>query len=99
MRGRAWGCPVAPAIVPGVPWTATQGPLESSEVKRAIGALLSEGVVPDNSLSADSVNRKWEKLARAPGDMKPKKPGLTWPMERRAAEKGRKSTLRKGGGI
>jgi hypothetical protein len=45
MRGKTWGCPVAPAIVPGVPWTAAPGPLESGEIKRAIGGLLTEGVV------------------------------------------------------
>jgi hypothetical protein len=84
---------VAPAIVPGVPWTAAPSPLGSSEIKWAIGALLTEGVVPDNSLSADSVNRKWEKLTRAPEELKPKKAALTWPIERRAAEKGR--TIRK----
>jgi hypothetical protein len=38
MRGRVGGCPVAPAIVPGVPWTAAPGPLESSKGKWAFGA-------------------------------------------------------------
>lgn len=89
MKGKSWGCPVAPAIIPGVPWVAAPGPLEGSEVRRAIGALLNEGVVPDTSLSADMVGKKWEKLVRAPGDMKPKKPGLTWPTERKPVEKGK----------
>jgi hypothetical protein len=43
MKGKAWGCPVGPAIVPGVPWTAAPGPLVPAEVRRAIGGLLNEG--------------------------------------------------------
>ncbi len=67
MKEKAWGCPVGQAIVPGVPWAAAPGPLEAAEVRRAIGGLLNEGVLPDTSLSAEAINRKWEKLARAPG--------------------------------
>lgn len=89
MKGKAWGCPIGPAIVPGVPWMAAPGPLEAAEVRRAIGSLLNEGVLPDASLSAEAVNKKWEKLVRAPGDLKLKKPGLSWPTERRTAEKGK----------
>jgi hypothetical protein len=72
MRGKALGCPVA-LIVSGVPWAAAPGPLKSNDIKSAIGALLAEGVDPDNSPLADSINRKWEKLTRTPGDLKPKK--------------------------
>jgi hypothetical protein len=49
MKGKAWGSPVGPAIVPGVSWAAAPGPLDAAEVRRAIGALLNEGVLPEAS--------------------------------------------------
>ncbi len=58
MKGKAWGCPIGPAIVPGVPWMATPGPLEAAEERRAIGSLLNEGVLPDASLSAEEEGRR-----------------------------------------
>jgi hypothetical protein len=90
MKGKAWGCPVGPAIVPGVSWAAAPGPLDAAEVRRAIGALLNEGVLPEASTSAEGVNKKWEKLARAPGELKTRKAAVSWPAEKKPAGKGKR---------
>lgn len=60
-----------------------------AEVRQAIRGLLNKVVLPDASLSAEAVNKKWEKLARAPGDLKLRRPGLSWPAEKRIAEEGK----------
>jgi hypothetical protein len=90
MKGKAWGCPVGPAIVPGVSWAAAPGPLDAAEVRRAIGALLNEGVQPEASTSAEGVNKKWEKLAKAPGELKTRKAAVSWPAEKKPAGKGKR---------
>ncbi len=56
---------VATAIVPGAQRVASLGPPEAAVVRRVIGGLLNEGVVPNASLSAEVVSKWWENLARA----------------------------------
>jgi hypothetical protein len=87
MKGKAWGCPIGPAIVPGVSWAAAPGPIDEAEVRRAIGALLNEGVLPETSMSAEGVNKKWEKLARAPGELRTRKMTVSWPVKKKTRRK------------
>jgi hypothetical protein len=79
LGGKAWGCPVAPAITTGAPWSEAAGPPDSSLVRAAIGALLNEGVLADHCLNGETLKRKWDKLARAPKELKQKKPEKAWP--------------------
>lgn len=79
LNGKAWGCPIAPAIQPGSPWEAAPGPLASADVVTAIGALLNTGCIADACISFESMRKKWEKIKRAPGDLRRKKAEKSWP--------------------
>jgi hypothetical protein len=78
---------VGPAIVPGV---------SLANVRRAIGALLNESVLPETSSSAEGVSKKWEKLARAPGELKARKAAVSWPAKKKTAGKGIKTAITRG---
>ena len=108
LGGKAWGCPLAPAIQPGSPWEETPGTLTAAEVSEAIGDLLNIGCLPDTSVGAESLKKKWEKLIRNPRDMRRRKPDRTWPASAAAAaaaaaakkgRRGKKSIFGKGGEI
>jgi hypothetical protein len=79
LNGKAWGCPLAPAIQVGSDWADAPGPLKAADVRAAVGALLGEGVLADCSLNEESLKRKWTKIQRAPDALKPRKPEKTWP--------------------
>ena len=107
LSGKAWGCPLAPAIQPGSPWEETPGALTAAEVTEAIGDLLNMGCLPDTSVGGESLKKKWEKFIRSPRDMRRRKPDRTWPATAAAAaaaaatakngRRGEKLTLGKGG--
>lgn len=88
--GKAWGCPVAPAITAG-----KEGPrlVTGRDISAAVGSLLNAGTVADGCLTAESLKKKWEKLVRSPKDLKQKKAEKTWPgAGPAAADKGRKKS-------
>jgi hypothetical protein len=80
LGGKSWGSPIAPGLMPGAPWTNAPGPLLTRDVAAAIGALLNTGCLPDSSVGADTMWRKWEKLRANPGDLKRKKAEKSWPV-------------------
>ncbi len=63
--GRPGGCPIAPALQTGEPWTEGAGPLKPAEVMAAVGSLLNVGVLADSSLNEESMRKKWAKIQRA----------------------------------
>ena len=79
LNGKAWGCPVAPALQVGAPWAEAAGPLKTADVRAAIGSLFGTGTLADSSLNEESMRKKWAKIQRAPDSMKAKRPEKTWP--------------------
>jgi hypothetical protein len=47
-------------------------------------------VLPKTATSAEGVNKKWEKLARAPGELRTRKATLSWLVEKKPAGKGKR---------
>ena len=86
LNGKAWGSPVAPAIQPGAMWTTAVGPLDGQEVAAAIGALLNTGCLVESSVAQESLRKKWDKIRRAPDDLRRKAPEKTWPTAAAATE-------------
>jgi hypothetical protein len=79
LNGKAWGSPIAPALMVGAPWAEAGGTLKPTDVRAAIGKLLNAGSLADSSLNEESMRKKWAKIQRAPDSMKAKKPEKTWP--------------------
>ena len=79
LRGRAWGSPVTPAMQLGTEWSPEAGPLHIAEVAAAIGALLNTGCLTETSVAQESTRKKWEKIAKAPADLRKKKADRSWP--------------------
>lgn len=79
LHGKAWGCPIAPAITPGTLWNTAVGPLPAAEVSNAVGALLNTGCLTESSVAQDSMRKKWEKIQRAPESLRKKPAEKTWP--------------------
>ena len=80
LNGKAWGCPVAPALQTGAPWAEAAGPLKPADVMAAVGSLLNVGVLADSSLNEESMKRKWAKIQRGgPDSMKARKAEKSWP--------------------
>jgi hypothetical protein len=79
LNGKAWGCPIAPALQAGAPWTEAAGPLKPVDVMAAVGSLLNMGVLADSSLNEESMRKKWAKIQRAPDSMKARRAEKTWP--------------------
>jgi hypothetical protein len=79
LNGKAWGSPIAPALIVGAPWAEAGGTLKPTDVRAAIGKLLNAGSLADSSLNEESMRKKWAKIQRAPDSMKAKKPEKTWP--------------------
>ena len=82
---KAWGCPIAPAIQPGALWSNAVGPLAGGEVVKAVGGLLNTGCLVESSVASESLRKKWEKVQRAPGDLRRKPAEKTWPADTTAA--------------
>ena len=92
LNGKEWGCPIAPAIIPGMMWTTTAGPLTGAEVRTAVGALLNNGCMTETSVAKETMRKKWSKAKANPDDLRRKKAEKTWPAETTApAKKGRKT--------
>jgi hypothetical protein len=79
LNGKAWGSPIAPALMAGAPWAEAGGTLKPADVRAAIGKLLNTGVLADSSLSEETMRKKWSKIQRAPDSMRARKPEKTWP--------------------
>jgi hypothetical protein len=54
-------------------------------------------VLPKTATSAEGVNKKWEKLARAPGELRTRKAILSWPVEKKLEGKVKGNSNRKPG--
>ena len=77
-----WGAPIAPVVVPGVPWEAAPGPVDQRSVERACGALLNNGCAAESSTTIEGVLKKWDRQRTT------KKPAeKSWPLEAVVSEK------------
>ncbi len=52
-KGKEWGAPVAPVLVPGAPWEAAPGPPDQKEIIAACAQLLNGGGLPDACANAE----------------------------------------------
>ncbi len=77
-----WGAPVAPIVVPGVPWEAAPGPLDQSCIKKACGSLLNSGCLADSSATVEGILKKWDRqqVTKKPAEK-------TWPDDEVQQEK------------
>ena len=86
-EGKDWGAPIAPIVIPGVPWEAAPGPPEQKELAAACAQLLNGGGMPDTCANSTTMLKKWDK-----GAVSSKPAEKSWPatteQERPAAKKG-----------
>ena len=68
--GRDWGAPIAPVVVPGVPWEAAPGPPDQQEVLAACAQLLNGGTAADSCANVGTMQKKWERgsVTRRPAE-------------------------------
>ena len=68
-RGKDWGTPTAPLVVPGAHWEAAPGPPAEKEIADSIGQFLNSGVLAEAAVSMEGIKRKWETLMENPGQI------------------------------
>ena len=84
--GKNWGCPIAPILMPGVPWEAALGPLDEAAEVGACRALLNSGGMLEALLTVEAVEKRWEVLLANPGTVQEKAAERLWPAVGRAPQ-------------
>ena len=65
----AWKCPLIPLILPGQVISQSLDLPAPEDLRRAIGAIMAKGVLPETSRTGNAVTTKWRRLINNPEEL------------------------------
>ena len=75
----AWRCPLIPLILPGQVTGQSLDLPAPEDIRRAIGAIMAKGVLPETSRTGNAVTTKWRRLANNPEELVENRGKVPWP--------------------
>lgn len=79
LKGKAWGCPIAPALVPGAPVAEVPINLAAKDVAAAVGSLLNLGCLAESCTHSASMYKRWDLFRTQPADAVRRPAEKSWP--------------------
>lgn len=79
LNGKAWGCPVAPVIIPGASVAEVPIQLAAKDVAAAVGALLNLGCLAESCTHSASMYKRWDRFRTHPADAIRRPAEKSWP--------------------
>jgi hypothetical protein len=77
-----WQCPILPLLWPGTPLEQLGEAPTATELRKAVGAIMSKAAEPNLYKTPSSLASKWEKIGRNPDELCSKAGPVTWPRQK-----------------